>query len=376
MATTGRLGDIAALTDQLTPLADRQRGMPIEAAQWNTLVAVLRGVLEIDRAQENGLAQSLADTYARADHQHLGQVTLAWLDPDLATRLTDAGGSVSVRTALVDVAARLDDATRRVAALADTVERGQKRTDDGAADELARSARLRALEDKLAVLDGLRALVTSLSAAVADLTPSVRAVLELRAELTTAAGGPINVRGLAGDVATTQADLREATLGVDGRPLRLRDIEIVMRETQDALGLGEGVLEARVDARVRKAVDASSAALRAAFADQLDSRAAALEQRIDTGLADLDTRMNGTLNARAEQVERELGTLSQAVDGRLSGLADEITSRIVEQTAGRIEPAVLENVQGAVRTMVNQAVGDVQTRLKELELRVRRLDQR
>src|SRR5262245_3930466 len=145
MATTGRLDTIAALTDQLVPLGDRQRGMPIEAEQWNTLVTVLRGILEIDRAQETGVAQSLADTFARADHQHLGEVTLSWLDPDMQGRVTDGsgGGSLSVRAALTEVSARVGDMTQQLATLSDGVERIQKRSDDTAVDELGRSARLR-----------------------------------------------------------------------------------------------------------------------------------------------------------------------------------------------------------------------------------------
>ena len=42
---------IDGLNDRLTPLAGKQRGMRIEAEEWNTLIDVLRGLLAIDRAQ-------------------------------------------------------------------------------------------------------------------------------------------------------------------------------------------------------------------------------------------------------------------------------------------------------------------------------------
>src|SRR5439155_19491497 len=114
------------------------------------------------------------------DHQHLGEVTLAWLDPDLQARITDAGGSLSTRAALTDVTARLGDATRQLAAVSDAVERIQQRADDTAVDELSRSARLRSFEDRFTGVEDLRGLVTGLSATVQQLQPAVQTLLELR----------------------------------------------------------------------------------------------------------------------------------------------------------------------------------------------------
>ena len=204
-------------TDLLSALAGRQRGEPIQAEQWNTLVDVLRGVLEIDRAQETGLAASLADAYAPIDHQHLGQVSLAWLDTDLQDRMVTGGaGSVSVRDKLTDLAARIGDLSGTVSTLSTQLEGVQKRADDSSIDELARSSKLRAFETRFNGVEDLRGLVTSVSAQVQDLSPHVDQVLELRSELTDAAGAPIDVRSLAARLDGLGEALSAATGGVDG----------------------------------------------------------------------------------------------------------------------------------------------------------------
>ena len=51
MATTNQLERIGALVDRLGPLAAKTRGMRIEAGEWNTLVDIVLGVLQVERAQ-------------------------------------------------------------------------------------------------------------------------------------------------------------------------------------------------------------------------------------------------------------------------------------------------------------------------------------
>lgn len=424
MATTGRLDTIAALTDRLVPLGDRQRGMTIQAEQWNTLVTVLRGILEIDRAQETGVAQSLADSFAKADHQHLGEVTLSWLDPDMQGRVTDdgsGGGSLSVRAALADVTARLGDTARQLAALSDGVERIQRRADDTSVGELARSAKLRSFEERFTGVEDLRGLVTTLSANMAGLQRSVQAVLDLRAQLTDAAGAPIDVRALAQRADTLSAAVDNATLGVDGRPLRLRDVEVTLQEVQDALGIGAGgglegrisalgadlqskldtrmddrlaaqqqvidqrltdgftQLSSRADENMRQAVGAAADALRTELSDSLSARISEVSQRLDSGLADLSQQTDAKIAAQARQSGQQLDALSASVDDRLTRVADAITQRVVDEAGDRVVSIVLDKVRPqlndlAASTVANQ-LGDIRTQLKNLDARARRLEQ-
>ena len=53
MATVEQLERIAKLSEALAPLAGKQRGMRIEADDWNALVAAVKGILEVDRAHRS-----------------------------------------------------------------------------------------------------------------------------------------------------------------------------------------------------------------------------------------------------------------------------------------------------------------------------------
>jgi hypothetical protein len=350
MTTTSRLDDIAFAFDLLKGVADRQRGQPIEAAQWNTLVDVLRKILEIDRAQETGVAQALADSFARIGHEHLGRVTLSWLDPDLQERITaGGGGSISVRSALTDVTARLADLTDRLTVLSQRVETTQKRTDDTAVDQLARSAKLRAFEDRFAGLEDMRGLVTSLSATVAGLQPAVQTVLDLRAELTDANGRPIGVRALSAHVVALEAAQQDAVLGVDGTPLRLRDHQVRLQEILDIIGAGGGGgLEGRL----------------AALAAELQGK--------------LDTRLDERLATMSEDVDLKLAALDRSVDERIDRAIDIITEKVLDQASDHITGIVLDKVHSQLPDLVDQRIKEnlveIQKALRDLNVRVRRLE--
>src|ERR671920_2386321 len=94
--TVEQVERIAQLVASLAPLRGKQRGMRIEAEDWNTLVTTIVAILEIDRRQEEGLGAALADAYAPRTHDHLGSVSLPWLEPDLQTRVGGAGSSLSI----------------------------------------------------------------------------------------------------------------------------------------------------------------------------------------------------------------------------------------------------------------------------------------
>jgi len=78
---TNQLNRIALLVDKVTPVGNKQRGMRIEADDWNTLVDVALGILQLDRLQEQRSGNLLEERFALKDHEHLGEVSIAWLTP-------------------------------------------------------------------------------------------------------------------------------------------------------------------------------------------------------------------------------------------------------------------------------------------------------
>jgi hypothetical protein len=121
MANTNQLGRIAELTGRLGPLAGKTRGMKIEADEWNALIDVMRGLLEIDRSQEEIVDTALDEKFAAKNHAHPGEVSIDWLDANLQVRLQDAGGSISVRAALSDMDSKVKSLTTEVSRLTERV---------------------------------------------------------------------------------------------------------------------------------------------------------------------------------------------------------------------------------------------------------------
>ena len=367
MAGTGRLDRIAALTDLLAGVGGRQRGEPIEAEQWNTIVDVIQGVLEIDRAQENGLAQQLIDSFSPLQHEHLGQVSFAWLDADLQNRLVAGGGTgpVTVRGAITDVKARVGDLSGVVSTLSTQLETIQKRNDDTAVDELTRASKLRSLETRFTGVEDLRAVVTTVSAQVQDLSPQVQTVLELRSELSDDAGVPINVRAVAAQVGKLDAGLAEATSGVDGTPLRLRDLQVAVQELQDVAGTGTGGLDQRL------------ATLGAQLQGTLDTR---LDERLNQQQQDVAATIDQRFADLEGRFEQRFGDLQRAFEERIAGLADEVTQKVFDQVGDKITENVLAKVTDQVGSVVDERLkerlAEVTQVVGTLEERVARLEQK
>ena len=74
MASTAQLERVRVLVERLAPLSNAQRGELIRADDWNALVSALVDV-----------ARALLDPTAAGvpTHEHIDQVTLAWLHPCL-----------------------------------------------------------------------------------------------------------------------------------------------------------------------------------------------------------------------------------------------------------------------------------------------------
>lgn len=136
---TNQLNRIALLVDKVTPVGNKQRGMRIEADDWNTLVDVALGILQLDRLQEQRSGNLLEERFALKDHEHLGEVSIAWLDADLQARLGGASAPVSTRQALADMDQKIRALSDQVGRLQTIVATSQKVLDDAQVKETDRS---------------------------------------------------------------------------------------------------------------------------------------------------------------------------------------------------------------------------------------------
>src|SRR5204863_1856928 len=99
----------------------------------------------------------LADQkYAPVDHQHLGQVSAAWLDSDLQQRTADGGGGgVATRQALSEMQRQVGSLQVQVAQLTALVRSQQSSTDRTATNDIDRTRRLLGFDQRVAGPEGL-----------------------------------------------------------------------------------------------------------------------------------------------------------------------------------------------------------------------------
>jgi hypothetical protein len=344
MASTDQLQRILDLSQRLDRLDDKHPGMPIAAAEWNDLVTVLRGVLDVDRRQEEAALGKLEKLFARHDHQHLGQVSASWLDPELQAASADGGGA-SLRSELARMRNRLDELQSSVAALTARVEAQIRLLDDLEVRDVDRAKQIRVFDDRFSAVGNLQTLVTKLSQQVTGVSGNLDTVLALRASLSDAQGNPIDVAALREQVRGLD-NLRENLKGVDGNLLRLRDVELKLDELSDAVGVGDGLderlgvlvgnLETRLFERQEEHRRTLSETLTAAQEERLARLETRVDQRFTAIRADLDTNLTTRVDGLRQSLRGEVDERFTSQRTQLRGELSEIARSVVADEARAI----------------------------------------
>lgn len=408
MATTLQLERIAALVEKLDPVANKQRGMRIEADEWNVLIDVLRGILQIDRTQEDSAQTSLEQRFAAVDHVHLGQVDITWLDAGLQAQLggQQGQGSVLTRTALGETSQKINSLGTEVARLSSLAETHQSFIDRATVDAVDRSKTLQQFDARFAGVENLRTLVGAVSNDVNGLKGNVDTVLALRNSLSDAAGNPIDVVQLKTQIGDLQT-LRDNLKGVDGNLIRLRDIEVRLNEIGDVAGVGAaGGLDLRIATATDKlqlqlntrqdqrytalqqaltdGLNASEGRLRIELNSTIDTRAQSLEQSLNTLVSDAVVRTNAGIDARiaasAETVTKNAKDNANALlNQRLVGLPDQVratTNELIAALRSDLANQISTNVNTVIDTRFNGLQSQIDGRIGKLEGRVDDFEQR
>ncbi len=325
MAVTNQLPRIADLTGRIGSLGGKQRGMPIEAADWNALVDVLRGMLEIDRSQEDSAQSTLEQRFALKVHEHLGQVTMAWLDPALQATVNQTSDTGS-RVVISDLRQKVDGLGTEVARLTSQLADQQRLIDRFTVNDSDRGRTLQAFDTRFAGVESVKTQVTGISAQLDALNKNVTTVLDLKKSLSDAAGAPIDVGKLKQQVVDLQK-LSENFNGADGHPVRLLDVELKFKDLSDAVGLaGKGALDTRLAA--------ASADLEARVNQRADDKLSVFQQQI--------------LTSQAQSVAKVTADSKAAVAAALAGNNQAIAAKSAESEA-RINVSVKDTVTASVK---------------------------
>jgi hypothetical protein len=372
--STTSLDRIAALVDKLNPVAQKQRGMRIEADDWNTLASVLLGVLQLDRLQEQRTGNLLEQRFAAKDHEHLGEVSIAWLDAALQAQTGGAAAPVATRQALAEMDQKIQSLTAEVARLASAFESTQKVLDDTLVKEADKSKTLLDFDRRFKGVEDLRTSVTTLAADVGSVRANVDKVLDLRKTLQDAAGNPIDVGQMRKDLTDLQS-FRENLNGVDGKPLRLRDIEVKIQEISDVVGTGgAGGLDGRLatlSASIQEAVNAKTLVLVNDAQNALRAEASASETRLRS---EIQTASAQTRDGLQQQFTAQIGAtetkFNGALDTRLGALTEDVrkdaldnTTALLNQRLAEVPDQVRSQVAAAVNTLQATVSGNLQATL-------------
>jgi hypothetical protein len=404
MANSPQLETLAALVERLAPLGQKTRGMRIEADEWNALVDVLQSALDVERTQVQTTEGTLAQTYALREHEHLGQVSVSWLDADLQSRLGAQTGSVPTRVTLAELEQKITSLGGEVARLTALVGDQQRQLDRAAVSDLDKGRKLNQFDDRFAGVENLRSLVSVLSTDVGAVRTNVDTVLELRKSLTDAQGQPINVAQLQNDLKDVQG-LRENLLGADGKLVRLRDVDLKLSELSDAVGAGSaggldtrigaavGAAETRLDGRADeriKALQGSFGAdlqtrdtqLLAAVTGQIEQARVGLDlagaQRVSESEARLNAGFTQQLETSANSVRTDtLAQSTQLIDSRLASVPDQVrvlTNTAVDALRGGLEQSLRASSKADLDAFQAQLEASLDPRFAAGDARVQQLE--
>jgi hypothetical protein len=389
--STTQLDRIAQLVDKITPVGNKQRGMRIESDDWNTLVDVALGILQLDRLQELRTENLLEQRFALKDHVHLGEVSIAWLDADLQSRLGGATAAVSTRQALADMDQKIRALSAEVTRLQTFVATSQKVLDDSQAKDIDRSKALLDFDRRFRGVEDIKTLVSTLSSDVGSIRTNVDTVLELRKSLQDAAGNVIDVGQIRTDVESLKL-LGVNLNGADGKPIRLRDIESQIADIANVVGTaGAGGLDGRLaalSASIQESVNAkaltlitdtktalhneaadSETRLRSEFQTSLGQTRNSLQQQFAAQLSNTETKFNAALDTRigglTEDVRKDALTNTGALlNQRLADMPSQISAQVAS-AVNSLQGTLSTNFQATLTATVSAQVKDAETRLNQ-----------
>ena len=361
MARAETLEILGGIVDQLKPVGEVQRGMPLLAADWNTIVEAVSDLAKLVAERERSTGEQLDQRFATVDHGHEGEAALTWFEPQ-TRKLLEAAASGSV-----DQRIGQKKTERELAALRGDLGELRKEMEqlriaiDGLRDsDHARARSLGQIGNDVETLKDLEGGLDNLAERITGIGDDIATVLTFRDELTRPNGETIDVAQLADQVSDLSA-MRENLLTADGELVRIRELEsaigrleegsitradadgLIADRVRDADFFSDAGLLDDVSRQVGESLDPRLAAIDAtandlrADIDSLEAEVAPIANRmdaVDARLAAQDGRLDAldTLGPRIDQVSTRVGTLEGGLqDARtaiaaLPALSDSVTA--------------------------------------------------
>ena len=320
MPTAQDLQRLRGLLKQLTAISNVQRGELIRAEDWNTLVAAVTDVAQAV------LAEDAAETVP--PHEHLDQVTSAWLSPQLR--------EVFERGPLADPAAqqRLLELEQNLKRLADRIDESRNNVED-----------FRKRLTDVATRDLER------EAAVTNVRRSVENVLDPRPDLLNIRNTLASVQREMGTVvqAASRLTVNGELVDLGGVVNRVGELEGFRNRLRGANGevLDGAAIERRIGEVANRTVSQQQ------LDDAIRTRPTQVSPEVLSGIED---RLGTNLR---NQVGERLGTFSDELRGdvnnRLSGVGDLVNSRLNDALPG-VTQTISTNLTASIETARREAI--------------------
>ena len=391
MPTVAELERLDALIKQLQPLALKQRGELIAAADWNVAIGAL---IEVARAT---LTSGESDTVAA--HEHNDQVSIGWLDPRVRQLVT--GGGITdpaidsefrkLRRDLTGVVTRLD----RVGAEVDTA---RTRLAEVATNDIVRDAAVTRIDRKVLGAAESREDIADLRTTLRTLETEVGRAVEVGA-LLEVNGQTVDVPGLVERVAAVET-LRDRLTRPDGELLDATTFEQRLAEVQGSLVTSDALTTALADLRddiggggfdLNEVLDAARGAGRVAATESVNTLGTELRSSISTRFGEIDatveaavsrstTALVDTVAGRVRSdIEPTIASGDAAVRAAIEAALDQritAANQLVDQRLNAISASVTTQVAGELDTRLAAALGAFDTRVAGIETSVGQLSTR
>lgn len=365
-------------------------GQPLRATEWNTLADAIARLARLAAAREKNEAETLAKSYARVDHEHLGQVGLTWFDPPTRALVEGRGGAADVVARLNDLARETKAVRTELTALTGQMDRMRDALRDATDGQRVRDRATETLGNRLDGVIDIDRRVTAVDDRLGRIGDQVQAALDFRNTLVDAAGAPLDLRGMAGRVGNLETSQERLRLA-DGEVVRIRDFESRIATLEERT-VDDRILDTRIGQRLTEIVADPENPLvtraGAAAVAALNPRIAILEAGAESTRNDIgglreqrgaDQVQLVGLGARADQQASQTDALTASVTGlgalpgRVVTLETGITDAITRITG-------LDALRGNMAAVQTQLVGlsgvagDTATLRRDFDAQAARLD--
>lgn len=354
---------LAKVVEGLKPLADRARGEPLRAQDWNQLVTAITDLAQLVAAREATTDAALAQRFSPRDHNHEGQLQISWFEPQTRQMLERAvNGSVEQSTAIERLDGQVGSLTRQLKDMGTQIAKLQSDLVEAHENDFVRKNAIERVQLDLESVRTVERTVTGLTNRFDGFDDSKRRILEFQDALRDANGQPIDVAQLREGVAQL-GDLRERLTLANGQLASLTTFERQIASLERRLGRGTGNVRASILEALGDASFLDGSTLETRLQDRLIGT---INPRIDAfegRLQGVDERFT-TLQGAVETSRDDLGSLRAEVGtvrGSLAGI-DAVSTNVISltQRVNDIDRVANEARQGM------QQIGDLRTGLDRL----------